>query len=165
MLGLTILLGLLPPLSQFFPTMTYPTVTSQDTYLQALEDMDSGVEGAREVVRAAQLDLDIPLGRFYICNMVTAPIPSMATLLHVPMQLDKPGPAQFPWVLPPVFTGTPISQPTTSQTPTMGTLAGGAETDPLPCYFPPGAKLAKKQALSEHMDLSIFDILNIFQCC
>jgi hypothetical protein len=76
-----------------FPMMTYPTVTSQDTYLQALKDMDSGVEGAREVVRAAQLNPDIPLGEVYICNMATAPIPSMATLLHVPMQLDEPGPS------------------------------------------------------------------------
>jgi hypothetical protein len=59
--------------------------------------------------------------------------------------------------------GTPISQPTTSQTPTMGTLARGAETASLPCYFPSRAKLAKKQALSEHMELSIFDILHIFQ--
>jgi hypothetical protein len=37
-----------------FPTMTYPTVISQDSYLQALEDMDSGVEGAREAVLTAQ---------------------------------------------------------------------------------------------------------------
>jgi hypothetical protein len=46
----------------------------------------------------------------------------------------------------------------------MGTLAGGAETEPLPCYFPPEAKLAKKHALTEHMELSVFDILNTFQC-
>jgi hypothetical protein len=45
----------------------------------------------------------------------------------------------------------------------MGTLARGVETDPLPCYFPPGAKLAKKHALTEHAELSIFDILNIFR--
>jgi hypothetical protein len=47
---------------------------------------------------------------------------------------------------------------------TLDTLASGAETTPT-CYFPPGAKLAKKQALSEHMELSVFDILNIFWCC
>jgi hypothetical protein len=61
--------------------------------------------------------------------------------------------------------GTPISLPTIPQTPAMDTLARGAETDPLPCHFPPRAKLAKKQALSKHMDLSMFDILNIFRCC
>jgi hypothetical protein len=75
--------------------------------------MDSSVEGAREVVRAAQLNPDIPLGGLYTHNIVSAPIPSMDSLLHVPMQLDEPGPSQFPRVLPPVFTGTPISQPTT----------------------------------------------------
>jgi hypothetical protein len=142
--------------------MTYPTVTSKDTYLQALEDMDSGVKGAREAVRAAQLNPDIPLGRLYIRNTAPAPVPSTDPLLHEPMQLDEPGPSQFPRVLPQVFTGTPISQPT-SQTPAMGTLAGGAESDPLPCYFPPGVKLPKKVALSKHTELSVFDILNIFQ--
>jgi hypothetical protein len=76
--------------------MTYPTVTSQDTYLQALEDMDSGIKGAREVVRAAQLDPNIPLGRLYICNIGSAPIPSTDPLLYAPMQLDEPGPSQFP---------------------------------------------------------------------
>jgi hypothetical protein len=81
---------------EVFPTMTYPTVTSQDTYLQALEDMDSGVEGAREAVRAAQLNLNIPLGELYIHDIGPAPIPSMDPPLHVPMQLDEPGPSQFP---------------------------------------------------------------------
>jgi hypothetical protein len=74
----------------------YPTVTSQDTYLQALEDMDSGIKGARGVVNAAQFDPSIPLGRLYICNTATAPIPSTVTLPHMPMQLDEPGPSQFP---------------------------------------------------------------------
>jgi hypothetical protein len=31
--------------------------------------------------------------------------------------------------------------------------------------FPPGEKLLKKKALSEVSELSIFDILNTFQCC
>jgi hypothetical protein len=31
-----------------------------------------------------------------------------------------------------------------------------------PRYFPPRAKLAKKHALTEHAELSIFDILNTF---
>jgi hypothetical protein len=145
-----------------FPTMTYPSVSSQDTYLQALEDMDSGVEGAREAVRAAQLDPAIPLGGLYVRNTDPAPVSSTDPLLHEPMQLDEPGPSQFPRVLPPVFTGTPISQPT-PQTPAMDTLAGGAEPDPLPRYFPPGAKLPKKVAFSEHTEYSVFDILNIFR--
>jgi hypothetical protein len=58
--------------------------------------MDSGVEGAREVVNAAQHDLSIPLGGLFVCDMATAPIPSMDTLLHTPMQIDEPGPSQFP---------------------------------------------------------------------
>jgi hypothetical protein len=161
----TLLLGLLPPPLRFFPMMTYPTVTSQDSYLQALEDIDSGIEGAREVVIAAQLDLNILLSRSYIHDFGLAPIPSMDPLLHSPMQLDEPGPSQFPWILPLlVFMGTPISQPTI-ETPAMGTLAGGAETELPPCYFPPRAKLVKKHALTEHVKLSIFDILNTFWCC
>jgi hypothetical protein len=76
--------------------------------------------------------------------------------------------------------GTPISQPTplvslscatqvfrrgskeTSQMLTMSTLASGAGTPPSPCYFPPGEKLLKKKALNETMDLSVFDIFNVF---
>jgi hypothetical protein len=92
----TLLLGLLPPPSRFFPMMTYPTVTSQDTYLQALEDMDVGIKGAREAVITAQHDLSIPLGGLFVCDMATAPIPSMDTLPHTPMQIDEPGPSQFP---------------------------------------------------------------------
>jgi hypothetical protein len=90
---------------------------------------------------------------------IPAPISSMGTLqLQLP---DEPGPSQFPQVLPPVFTGTPISQPT--PTPAMGTLAGGADIPPHElCYFPPGKKLAKKGTLTEATDLSMFNILNIF---
>jgi hypothetical protein len=77
---------------------------------------------------------------------------------------EEAGPSNSPEFLPQVFMGTPISLPTIPQTPAMDTLARGAETIPLPRHFPPGAKLAKKQALSKHTDLSVFDILNIFQC-
>jgi hypothetical protein len=143
-----------------FPMMTYPTVTSQDSYLQALKDMDNGVEGAREVVHAAQHDPSVPLGRLYIHNMIFAPTPSVDTLLHTPMLLDEPGPSQFPQVLPLVFIGTPIPQP--SPMPAMGTLAGRANIPPSPHFFPPRKKLAKKGMLTEATDLSVFDILNIF---
>jgi hypothetical protein len=77
--------------------------------------------------------------------------------------------------------GTPVSQPTssgpkttwfknpdgtmTTQMLAMDTLAGRAGTLSPPHYFPPGEKLPKKRALSENVDLSMFDILNIFQCC
>jgi hypothetical protein len=97
------------------------------------------------------------------------------------MLLDEPGPSQLPQILPLVFMGTPISQPTslgpktiqiknsdntvTTQTLTMDTLAGRAGTPPSPHYFPLGKKLPKKRALSENMELSMFDILNIFQHC
>jgi hypothetical protein len=90
---------------------------------------------------------------------IPAPIFSMDTLQ--PQLQDEPGPSQFPQVLPPVFTGTPITQPT--PTPAMGTLARGADIHPHELhYFPPGKKLAKKETLTEVMDLSMFDILNIF---
>jgi hypothetical protein len=82
-----------------------------------------------------------------------------------PLQLqEEAGPSNSPEFSPQVFMGTPFSLPTIPQTPAMDTLARGAETDPLPRHFPPGAKLAKKQALSKHTDLSMFDILNIFRC-
>ncbi|KAH9958165.1 hypothetical protein BGW80DRAFT_1465439 [Lactifluus volemus] len=61
-----------------------------------------------------------------------------------------------------VFTETPVSQPI--QTPTLDTLAGGAEPSLKPRYFPPGKRLAKKKALSGDDELSIFDILNTFRC-
>jgi hypothetical protein len=47
-------------------------------------------------------------------------------------------------------------------TPTLDTLASGAGTPPSYCHFPPEKKLPKKKALSESMDLSMFDILNTF---
>jgi acyl-CoA thioesterase len=48
----------------------------------------------------------------------------------------------------------------------LDTLAYGAESPPpSPHYFPPGEKLVKKWALTESTDLSVFDILNIFQHC
>jgi hypothetical protein len=158
--------------------MTYPTVTSQDFYLQALEDMDTGVEGAREAVIAAQHDPSVPLGRLYTHYIVFAPTPSVDTLPHTPMLLDESGPSQFPWILPPVFMGTPVSQPTslgtkttwiqnldgmvTTQMLALDTLAGEAGTPPPPHFFPLGEKLAKKRAPSENTELSMFDILNIF---
>jgi hypothetical protein len=59
-----------------------------------------------------------------------------------------------------VFMRTPISQPT--PTPASDTLAGGADFLPAYCDFPMGKKLARKGTLSEAMELSVFDILNIF---
>jgi hypothetical protein len=44
----------------------------------------------------------------------------------------------------------------------MGTVAGRADIPPLTHYFPPGKKLAKKGMLTEAMELSMFDILNVF---
>jgi hypothetical protein len=89
---------------------------------------------------------------------IPAPISSMDTL-QLWLQ-DEPGPSQFPQVLPPVFTGTPISQPT--PTPTMGTLAGGADIPSEYHNFPVGKKLIKKGTLTEATELSMFDILNTF---
>jgi hypothetical protein len=57
---------------------------------------------------------------------------------------------------------TPIPPPTSMLT--MGTLAGGADIPPAPHYFPLEKKLAKKGMLTEAMELSMFDILNVFQC-
>jgi hypothetical protein len=74
--------------------------------------------------------------------------------------------------------GTPVTQPTslgpktvwienldgtvTIQTLAIDTLASGAGTPPPPYHFPLGNKLSKKRALSENMELSVFDILNTF---
>jgi hypothetical protein len=143
---------------------TYPTVTSQDSYLQALEDMDAGVKGARKAVLTAQQDPTAQLGGLFTYNMFTTPTSTMTPLLLSPMWLDESGPSnppKFYWNL--VFTETPIPPPTTM--PTMGTLASRAEIPPAPCYFPPRKKLARKGMLTEAMDLSMFDILNVFQCC
>jgi hypothetical protein len=92
-----------------------------------------------------------------------------------PIQLqEEAGPSQFPQVLPPVFTGTPVSQPTppgfictpkgylTRKMLALDTLASRAGTPPSPQYFPPGERLLKKKALSKVLELSIFDILNTF---
>jgi hypothetical protein len=46
-----------------FPTMAYPPVTSKDSYLQAFQDMDNNVPGARDTVIATQLDRSVSLGR------------------------------------------------------------------------------------------------------
>jgi hypothetical protein len=94
-----------------------------------------------------------------------SPIPApILTMDSLQLQLqDEPSPSQFPQVLPMlVFTGTPISQPT--PTPAMDTLAGGADIPPVYRDFPVGKKLAKKETLTEATELSVFDILNIFQC-
>jgi hypothetical protein len=74
--------------------MTYPTVTSQDSYLQALKDMNNGVKGAREAVIAAQHDPLVPLGGLYICNIAIAPTFSVDSWLHTPMLLDEPSPSE-----------------------------------------------------------------------
>jgi hypothetical protein len=47
--------------------------------------------------------------------------------------------------------------------PAMDTLAGRADIPPLLYIFPPGKKLARKGTLTEATELSVFDILNIFQ--
>jgi hypothetical protein len=44
----------------------------------------------------------------------------------------------------------------------MGTLAGGADIPSAYRDFPMGKKLVKKGTLTEAMELSMFDILNIF---
>jgi hypothetical protein len=43
--------------------MAYPPVTSKDSYLQALQDMDDNIPGARDAMIAAQLDGSVSLGR------------------------------------------------------------------------------------------------------
>jgi hypothetical protein len=96
------------------------------------------------------------------------------------MLLDESGPSNSPEFYHEVFMGTPISQPTPLGTATtrtknpdgttsmqmlaLDTLASRAGPSPPYHHLPPGAKLAKKQALSEHTELSMFDILNIFWC-
>jgi hypothetical protein len=152
----TRLLALLPPSSSLF------AMSHSFTPPPLLPNLDP------QALSDAQLEQEAR-ARFTMCweamdikeSPIPAPIFSMDTLQH--KLQDEPGPSQFPWVLPLVFTGTPISQPT--PTPAMGTLAGGADIPPPePCYFPPGKKLAKKGTLTEATELSMFDILNTFQC-
>jgi hypothetical protein len=163
---------------EVFPTMSYPTITSHDSYLQALEDMDTGVAGAREVVVTAQCDLSVPLGGLYTCSAVSTPTFTVAPLQHGPILLDKSGPSNSPDLYCQVFMGTPISQPIPHDTvttrvkspggtmsmlmPALDTLASGAGPSPSYHHFPLGKKLPKKKALSESTDLSMFDILNTF---
>jgi hypothetical protein len=160
--------------------MSYPTITSQDSYLQALENMDGGVVGAREVMITAQCDLSVSLGGLYTRSPVSTPTSTMAPLQHDLMLLDECGPSNSPNLYHEVFMGTPISQPTPHDTvttrvknlggttfmpmPTLDTLAYRAETPPPYHHFPLGSKLLKKKALSKSMDLSMFDILNTFHC-
>jgi hypothetical protein len=161
--------------------MSYPPITSQDSYLLALEAMDSGDEGARAAVLAYQRASSAGLGRFHSDSAGTnTPIPSMVSPPHVPMQLDEPGPSNSPEFLPVTgfqgdshFTAQQCSTTTTRTEHPDGTVsvktlvahnaACGAVTTPLPPLFPPGKKLAKKKALPGTSDLSVFDILNIFR--
>jgi hypothetical protein len=76
--------------------MSYPTITSHNSYLQALEDMDAGVAGAREVVITVQHDPSVPLGGLYTCSVVSTPTSTMAPLQHDPMLLDESGPSNSP---------------------------------------------------------------------
>jgi hypothetical protein len=48
--------------------------------------------------------------------------------------------------------------------PAMDTLAGRADIPPMYHDFPPGKKLARKGTLTKAVELSMFDILNAFQC-
>ena len=106
------------------------------------------------------------------------PVPSTANPQPQQAMRFNLGPANSPEFLPPVFTGTPISQPTPSPVTThivnadrsvtitmltMDTLASGAETTPSHRYFPPGKKLAPKKALPGDSEISVFDILNTFR--
>jgi hypothetical protein len=160
--------------------MSYPPIDSQDSYLLALEAMDTGDEGTRAAVLAYQRGQSAGLGRFIGNNSrSTTPIPTMVSPPHVPMQLDKSGPSNSPEFLPASgFQGDSLSQalPPGPQhtwienldgTVTIRTLAAdnaacGAGSSPLPLLFPPGKKLTKKKALHENAELSVFDILNIF---
>ncbi|KAH9970915.1 hypothetical protein BGW80DRAFT_1253732 [Lactifluus volemus] len=67
---------------------------------------------------------------------------------------------------PPVFTGTPISQPPSTPAllpPPADTAGGVGKPSQDPVYFPPKKKLALWRALSVNDELSVFDIHNLFR--
>ncbi|KAH9976667.1 hypothetical protein BGW80DRAFT_1456781 [Lactifluus volemus] len=69
---------------------------------------------------------------------------------------------------PPVFTGTPISQPPSTPTllPPPADTAGRMGKPSLdPIYFLPKKKLPPHRALSANDELFVFDVHNIFQHC
>ncbi|KAH9952339.1 hypothetical protein BGW80DRAFT_1470427 [Lactifluus volemus] len=66
---------------------------------------------------------------------------------------------------PPVFTGTPISQPSSTPElipPPVDTAGGGGRPSQDPVYFPPKEKLPPRRALTANDELSVFDIHNTF---
>ncbi|KAH9963107.1 hypothetical protein BGW80DRAFT_1463312 [Lactifluus volemus] len=67
---------------------------------------------------------------------------------------------------PPVFTGTPVSQPSSTPEliPPPADTAGGVGGPPQdPVYYPPREKLTPRRALTANDELSVFDIHNIFR--
>ena len=91
--------------------MAYPPVTSKDSYLQALQDMDDNVPGARDAVITTQSDGSVSLGRLapkgqHVATLdllhqrseqaavnPSPPSPSEATLQPSPRLLDEAGPS------------------------------------------------------------------------
>jgi hypothetical protein len=65
-------------------------------------------------------------------------------------------------ILPQVFNEPPSLAPTS--TPTTVSAAGGAAPPLSPCDVPLGAKPVGKRTIPGNLELSVFDILNIF-CC
>jgi hypothetical protein len=135
-----------------FPMMPYPPITSNDAYLQALEDLDSGNVEARDAVLAYRqalsgtMDLDEP----------TSPVESPPPSWH-----QDPLPTHPQEFSPPrVFNEAPLSP----LTPTDMPSTRGATPTLDPSQVPIGSKLAKKRTLPGHAELSVFDILNTFRC-
>jgi hypothetical protein len=165
------LLGLLPPPSSFFLTMIYFPILTLNDYKLACRHVKAKVPSAEEAYQAAKAALDtVPLGDIDV---------ALATLKATHESLIQLSPPSTPSVTPPwppspqeaagsnsrdfspsVFTGTPISQP--SSTPPVYTAGRAGETPQDPIYFPPKEKPPPCRALSANDELSVFDIHNIF---
>jgi hypothetical protein len=151
-------------------SMSYPSVDSHDSYLQALQDLDDNIPGAREAVLAVQADTSVQLGRLVPIARVSAPPPPQVLPPPPTPSVDPPklsssqaeaGTSNYPVAFKLFCTGTPVSQPITPNPEPTGTSSGKGQVGMTPRAK--GRPLTQR-ALPAADKLSVFDIHNIFHC-
>jgi hypothetical protein len=73
--------------------MSYPPVDSHDSYLQALQDLDDNVPGAREAILATQADTLVQLDHLAPIARVGAPPPPQVLPPPPTPSVDPPEPS------------------------------------------------------------------------